>query len=136
MSPILKNILAVIAGVVIGSLVNGGLIAISSSIIPPPEGVDMTTVEGMKAGLALLQPKHYIMPFLAHALGALTGTFTTVKLAANNHKRFAIGMGLFFLFGGIMAAQMIPAPTWFIALDLIGAYLPMSWLGARLAGKN
>jgi hypothetical protein len=31
---------------------------------------------------------------------------------------------------------MIPAPVWFIALDLIVAYLPMAWLatviGARL----
>jgi hypothetical protein len=28
--------------------------------------------------------------------------------------------------------MMIPAPAWFIALDLIAAYLPMAWLGAKL----
>jgi hypothetical protein len=27
---------------------------------------------------------------------------------------------------------MIPAPAWFIALDLLAAYLPMAWLAARI----
>jgi hypothetical protein len=35
---------------------------------------------------------------------------------------------------------MIPAPAWFIALDLIVAYLPMAWLavrvGTRLKGEE
>lgn len=35
----LRNVLAVIAGVVVGALVNGDLITISPSVIPPPEGV-------------------------------------------------------------------------------------------------
>jgi hypothetical protein len=30
---------------------------------------------------------------------------------------------------------MIPAPTWFIALDLLAAYLPMAWLGLLLADR-
>ena len=28
--------------------------------------------------------------------------------------------------------MMIPAPAWFIALDLIVAYIPMAWIGGRL----
>jgi prolipoprotein diacylglyceryltransferase len=27
---------------------------------------------------------------------------------------------------------MILAPAWFIALDLLAAYLPMAWLGIRI----
>lgn len=30
---------------------------------------------------------------------------------------------------------MIPAPTWFIALDLVVAYIPMAWLGLTLANR-
>ena len=30
------------------------------------------------------------------------------------------------------ASFMIPAPTWFIALDLLAAYIPMAWLGIRM----
>ena len=135
MNPILRNILAIVAGGVIGMLINGGLISIGPSIIPPPEGVDMTTTEGLAAGIKLLQPKHFIMPFLAHALGTLIGAFTAAKLAASHAQKLAIGIGAFFLIGGITAASMIPAPTWFTALDLVAAYLPMGWLGAKLAGK-
>lgn len=136
MNPILRNILAVIVGAVVGGLVNGGLIGIGPSIIPPPEGVDMTTVEGLAEGIKLLQPKHFIMPFLAHALGTLAGAFTAVKLAVSHHRKLALGIGAFFLIGGIMAANMIPAPTWFNVLDLVAAYLPMGWLGHKLANKN
>ncbi|MEM6321417.1 MAG: hypothetical protein AAF960_27415 [Bacteroidota bacterium] len=134
MNPILKNILAAVVGIVIGSLVNFGIISISGSIIPPPEGVDMTTTEGLKEGMKLMQPKHFILPFLAHALGVLVGAFIVTKLAASYHFRLAIFIGVWFLLGGIAAVTMMPgAPIWFIALDLLVAYLPMAWLGHKLA---
>ena len=136
MHPILRNILAVIAGIVVGSLVNMGLINISSSVIPLPEGVDMSTPEGLKAGVHLFEPKHFIFPFLAHALGTLTGAFVAAKLAANNKMKFALGLGVFFLIGGITAVYMIPAPMWFNILDLVVAYIPMAWLGGKLAHRG
>ena len=136
MHPILRNILAVIAGIVVGSLVNMGLINISSSVIPLPEGVDMSTPEGLKAGVHLFEPKHCIFPFLAHALGTLTGAFVAAKLAANNKMKFALGLGVFFLIGGITAVYMIPAPMWFNILDLVVAYIPMAWLGGKLAHRG
>ena len=39
------------------------------------------------------------------------------------------------LAGGIAACFMIPAPVWFIALDLLVAYLPMAWLAAKVGRK-
>ena len=45
-------------------------------------------------------------------------------------------VGVFFLCGGIMAARMIPAPTWFIAADLLLAYIPFAGFGHRLAAKG
>ena len=136
MHPILRNILTVIAGIVVGSLVNMGLINISSSVIPLPEGVEMSTPEGLKAGVHLFEPKHFIFPFLAHALGTLTGAFVAAKLAANNKMKFALGLGVFFLIGGITAVYMIPAPMWFNILDLVVAYIPMAWLGGKLAHRG
>lgn len=47
---------------------------------------------------------------------------------------FAWVIGGGFLAGGVAAAFMIPAPAWFIALDLLLAYLPMAWL-AIAAGR-
>ena len=53
MNPILKNILAVVLGCIFGSLVNMGIIMISASIIRPPDGADVTTMEGLKASMHL-----------------------------------------------------------------------------------
>ena len=131
MSPIAKNIIAIIIGIVVGVIVNMGIVLMSGSIIPPPEGADVTTVEGLKASMHLFESKHFIMPFLAHALGTLVGAFTAAKIAANRKFIFAMLIGLFFLVGGIVNGIQLPAPSWFVATDLILAYLPMAWLGAK-----
>jgi len=135
MNPILRNILAVILGIVIGSIVNMGLIMISSSVIPPPEGADITTTEGLKAAMHLFEPKHFIFPFLAHALGTLVGAFVAALIASSHKMKFALVIGAFFLVGGIASIFMLPSPTWFTILDLVGAYLPIAWIGGFLALK-
>jgi hypothetical protein len=132
MNPIVKNILAVIIGIVAGSAVNMGIIMISGSIIPPPEGVDNTTMEGLKAGLHLFQPKHFLFPFLAHALGTFVGALLATIIAANRKLLFAMVIGVFFLAGGIANILMLPSPTWFTIVDLVGAYLPMAFFAAKL----
>lgn len=134
MNPIIRNILAVLAGVVIGSIVNMGIITISGSIIPPPDGADVTTSEGLKASIHLFEPKHFVFPFLAHALGTLVGAWIAALVAATHKMRLAMGVSVFFLIGGISAVFMFPSPTWFIVLDLVVAYLPMGYLGWKLAG--
>lgn len=136
MNLIIRNILAVIAGLVAGNLMNMAIILLSHYIVPPPVGVDMSSTEGLKAAIPLLKPIHYLMPFLAHAVGTLLGAFLVTKLAASFHKIMALVIGGLFLLGGIAASLMIPAPAWFIVLDLGLAYLPMSYLGFRMAGKK
>ncbi|AOH35805.1 hypothetical protein BGP89_05070 [Luteimonas sp. JM171] len=134
----LRNIAAVVAGFIVGSAVNMGIIALGPMLVPPPAGVDMTTPEGLAAGMHLLAPKHFLAPFLAHALGTLAGALTAYLVAGTRKEAFALVIGLLFLVGGIAAAFMIPAPAWFIAADLVLAYLPMAWLailvGRRLSG--
>ena len=136
MNPIIKNILAVLAGIVIGSIVNMAIIMISSSVIPPPEGANLTTMEGLKDSMHLMQPKHFVMPFLAHALGTLAGAFVCALIAAGNKMRLALLIGAVFLVGGIMNVYMLPSPKWFAVLDLAAAYLPMAWLGGTMAVKK
>lgn len=133
MNSTVKNILAVISGLILGSAVNMGIITISGSIIPPPEGADVTTMEGLKDAMHLFQPKHFVFPFLAHALGTLIGAVLTALIAANHKIKFALGIGIAFLIGGIINIFMLPSPTWFTILDLAGAYIPMAWLGGKIA---
>ena len=132
---IVRNILGLVAGLIIGSLVNMGLILLENVVIPPPAGVDPSTVESFARTAHLLQPWHYIGPFFAHAAGTLVGAFAAAMIAATNKKVMALLVGVFFLVGGVYACYLIPAPTWFVVLDIVVAYLPMAWLGWKL-GKR
>lgn len=136
MNPIVRNIFAVVAGIIIGSAVNMGVVMISGSIIPPPNGADVTTAEGLKASMHLFQPKHFLMPFLAHALGTFAGTLLAALIAANRKMIFAMVIGGFFLIGGIANVLMLPSPLWFTLVDLVGAYIPMAYIAAKLTAKT
>ena len=133
MNPIIRNSLAFIAGAIVGSIVNMAIIMMSSSLIPPPEGVDVNTTEGLKAAMHLFEPKHFIMPWLAHALGTFAGAWLAATIAATYKMPIALGIGFLFLAGGIAAVIMLPSTLWFTVLDLVGAYLPMAYLGGKLA---
>jgi len=136
MNPIVKNILAILAGCIAGSAVNMGIIMISGSIIPPPDGADVTNMEGLKASMHLFEPKNFIFPFLAHALGTFAGAFLAVIIAASHKMKIALGIGVFFLAGGIANIFMLPSPTWFSVVDLVVAYIPMGYLGGIVAVKK
>lgn len=136
MNPIVKNILAVLVAIIVGMAVNMSLIMISSSVIAPPEGADLTTVEGLKAAMPRMGPQHFIMPFLAHAFGTFIAALIAARLVAQHHKSYAMAMGVLFLIGGLINIFLLPAPMWFNVLDLLGAYLPMAYLGAKLGMKK
>ena len=129
----LRMLLAVVVGFVLGSVVNMALIAVSGKVIPPPAGADVTTMEGLKASLHLFEARHFIFPFLAHALGTLVGALVACWLAPGKSSSAAYIVGGLFLLGGIANTFMLPAPAWFVAVDLLLAYLPAAWLGQALA---
>ena len=131
-NPRLKNSIAVASGILVGSFVNMGFISISGSIIPPPKNADITTIEGLKATMHLFQPKHFLFPFLAHAFGTLVGTNMASRIAVSHPLRLAMLIGILFLIGGIANIFMLPSPLWFTITDLVGAYLPMAYLGWKV----
>lgn len=138
MNPIVRNILAVIAGWIAGSVINGGLVMMGHKVYPI-EGIDVNNVDELAAVMPGLDFQYFIFPFLAHALGTLTGAVVAAAIAVRHKMKFALAIGVLFLIGGIIACFMIPAPTWFIAADLILAYIPMAWMGGeigkRISGK-
>ena len=135
MNPVLRNILAVLAGLVVGGIVNMGLIMAGGAIMPPPPGVDVNDIASINAHISEYSVAQMLAPLLAHALGALAGAFVAARLGASRHVMLALLVGAVNLVGGIMAVRMIPnSPMWFNVLDLGLAYLPMAWLGWKLAG--
>jgi uncharacterized membrane protein required for colicin V production len=133
--PAVRNALGVIFGLLLGGQINMALIMASSKVIPLPAGINPQNIQSLKAGIHLMQPIHFLMPFLAHALGTLVGAFIAAKLAKSAHKKMALIVGAISLLGGIAAVFMIPAPVWFSAVDLLLAYIPMAYLGWWMAER-
>ncbi|MCY3714801.1 MAG: hypothetical protein OXH02_16070 [Gemmatimonadetes bacterium] len=136
MSRTIRIILAVVLGMAFGSAVNMGLVLLGPTIIPPPPGVDVTDMESLSTSMHLFQFRHFVFPFLAHAAGTLAAAYLAVKIASGHRLKLSMLIGSLFLLGGIANAMMLPAPGWFIAADLIVAYLPMAWIGGRLAARD
>jgi len=131
MNPILKNILAVIVGWLIGSTVNMLLINVGNSIFPI-EGVDSNDMEALAAIMPNLTSEYFIFPFLGHAFGSLVGALIVALIATNHKMKFALVIGVLFLVGGIAVNYMLPGPIWFTIADITLAYIPMAYIGGKL----
>jgi len=130
----IRNILAVIAGIVVGSIVNIGLINLGHAAIALPPGTDVSTMEGLRDAMRSFGPEQFIFPFLAHAVGTLVGALVAALIAATHKFKIAMAIGVLFLIGGLINAFLLPVPLWYDAIDLVFAYIPMAWIGAKLGG--
>ena len=129
MKTIIKNILVLLGGCVFGSVVNMGLIIAGNQLIPMADGMNPMDA-------TMWEIKYFVFPFLAHAIGTLVGAFIVARYAASYHMILSIFVGVFFLLGGISMVLIMPAPLWFILLDISLAYIPMGWYGWKLTGQD
>jgi len=129
MKTIIRNTLALFSGGLIGMVVNMGLIITGNQLFPFED--DMNPMNAMNWEL-----KYFIFPILAHAIGTLAGAYIAAKFSDRYHMIFAFCIGLFFLLGGITMVFILPAPVLFILIDLLIAYIPMSWLGWKMSNKR
>jgi len=133
---LIRLLAGVLAGAFVGGFANMGVLLAGSALLPAPEGVDVNDAASIDANIARYSVAQLLVPFAAHAVGTLVGAWLAALVARGGGMAWlASGLvGALFLAGGIYAVTLIPsAPLWFDALDLLGAYVPMAWLGHRLA---
>ncbi len=135
MNPILKNVLVTVSAAIVGAIANMTLVMSGGNLIPPPEGADFSTMEGLAAGMPLMQPKHFVFPFLAHGLGTFVAAFIVSRFAVSRQLQLSLLLGSLFFVGGLQMVMELPSPMWFNVIDLGLAYFPMAWLGYRLGNR-
>ena len=126
MKQILKNIGIIILGIVIGMIINMLLIIIGGVIFTPSGNFEPMNAMNWDC-------KYFIFPFLAHSIGTLSGAFIVSKLSKKTNIIMPLIVGLYFLFGGLYMVTILPAPTWFVLLDIILCYIPMALLGWKVS---
>lgn len=130
----IKDIALFLVGMILGGSVNMLLVEAGMIVFPAPSGLDLSTEAGLKSAMSMMSFEHFIFPFLAHAIGTLSGAIFVSRFAFRK-QILSYCIGISFLIGGISMIFMVGGPTWFIMLDVIVAYLPMSWLGLRIGRK-
>jgi hypothetical protein len=136
MMKIFKACLAIIIGIIAGSVINAGLIFLCNAVFGAPEGMDLFDAESVKAHADKLTAANFVGTLLAHQLGTLVGAFVAAMIAPFRKMIFSLVIGAWFLACGIYAATLIPAPTWFIIGDF-SLYIPFAFIGGKLgSGRN
>lgn len=134
MNPIIRNTIAVLAGWLIGvMLVNGAIVQMAFSTYP--SSVDTQDMKAISKFLETASIMFMLYPFIAHAAGTFVGGFVAGLISKNRKYGTALIVGALSFLGGLIMVFLIPAPAWFIGLDLIVAYFPMALLGAFIAKR-
>ena len=133
MNATVRSLLAFLAGLVALAIAKYAATKLGAAIIPPPAGADLSTLEGFTAALPLFEAKHWIPAFFEHAVGSVAGGAAAALVAVRHKMKLALSIGALHMLGGVVAAAMLPIPVWVTVLDLVAMYLPMAWIGGRLA---
>jgi len=132
----MKSVFIFIVSIVLGAAFNSLILTIGMELIPPPEGYDMNNAEDLAKAMSEMESKHYLFPFLSHALGTLIGVIFYTYFAKAKRLFFPLLIAGLFFAGGFYMVMILPSPLWFDSIDLILAYFPMAILGFNISKRK
>jgi hypothetical protein len=128
----IRSLLAVIAGVIVGGIVVGLLETPGMFLHPLPPGMNLQDPEQIKAHFAAAPVSAQICVAIAWTVGPLVGSYLAARIARRAYLAHGVIVGLVFLAADVYNLRSFPHPTW-LAVVGIASPLAMSWLGSALA---
>jgi hypothetical protein len=135
MHPIVRSVVGVIVGIVVGSGLVYAIEWPGHLIHPLPEGVDPwdpSSRPALEAHAANAPPAVFLLALLAIAVGTSGGAWLAAKVAGRAPIVHGLVVGLWFLLASAMNLTMIPHPVWFAVINLV-LVLPAAYAGGKLA---
>lgn len=129
-NPLVRQILGVIAGVVVGGLVVFLVEFAGHSLFPPPPGTDLTNPEDVKRLMSLLPAGAFAMVLFGWFLGSLAGAWTANRIARTSMAGWIVA-ALFILLTAYNFT-VIPHPMWMM---VAGVVIPLvsAWIASRIS---
>lgn len=115
----LRIILGVIAGIIVGSVCVWGVETLNHILHPYPAGMKANDMEAFKSYIENLPFLGKFMVIVGYALGALVSGFVSTKIAKNGKSTAAIICGFIFLSFTIYNMTVLPTPVWFWVLGVL-----------------
>ncbi len=127
----LRNVLAVLGGFVVGCALNMALIQLNMHVFfPMPAGMDMNDPEQFNAYLATLPTLAFVVVLIAHLGQSFVGGWVAARLGTSRPMLLAMIVGVLSLAGGIAAMMMFKGPDWMVVE--LPLYLVVAWFAGRL----
>lgn len=130
----MRNVLAVIAGVITGGVITMIAEAISHQLYPPPVLVEFDLTP-LKEFLNSLPPEAWAILIFGWLLAAFGAGLVSALIAKANWKRASLITGGILLAFSIVNFITIPHPIWVMAITAL-VYLPAAYSGGKLVAKK
>jgi hypothetical protein len=130
----LKNVSAILFGLITGFVIIRLVEFINHSLYPPPLDL-FTDKDAIKAYVEQLPIGAKLMVIAGWALGSFGGAYVATMIEKSNSPVFPLIVGGLFMIMGIMNMLVIPRPIWFWGLSML-AFIPMAYAGFSLAAKS
>jgi len=137
MKPVLRSIIAVVAGFVAASAVMTAVETVNGRFLHPELAKlaqGMTDREAIKSLLAGAPTSALLVVIFGWALGSLCGGLVAAWIARRGYTGHALIMGALLTIAGIANNLMVPPPLWFWIAGLV-VLIPAAYVGGRLAPR-
>jgi len=135
MNPVVRSVLAVIAGMLVAFVLIAVVQSVGLSVYPPPSDMDPLNYESIKSAMARIPLGALLFVLLSYAAGSVAGGWLAARIAPRAKMTHAMVLAALLFGAGLMNLITIPHPPWFwIASSAI--YWLGAWSGAVAAGPR
>jgi ABC-type xylose transport system permease subunit len=133
--PIVRSLVAVVAGLVVAMVVIAGVEAVGHALYPPPPGLDLARAEDQARMMEALPTEAKVAVVVAWFLGSLAGACAAIAIARRVVPAWIVAVAIAGL--GLWTTQMFPHPDWMLAsavvLPLVAVIVAKRLMVRRLA---
>ncbi len=131
----LRNVLALVAGLVVSIGVVKVVEMIGHTIWPPPADLDWTDGDAIRTYTSQQPFLALLFPILSYFLGTIAGPLIACRIGTARPLLFVGVIGIVMLAATIATLIWIPHPIWFSVLA-IGAVIIGGWLALQLGSRR
>jgi len=134
MGPVLRSVLGVVAGVLVGGVLISGVEVISSQFYPLPAGA-ASDPQALASHIRSLPAGAFAWVLSAWMIGTLAGAWIAARIAGRKHLVHGVIIGTVFLAFGIANMLMLPHPAWVWVCGIV-IFMMAGYMGGRLASTR
>lgn len=135
MNTTVRAVLAVLGGLVAAALVITMIEFIGRGIYPPPEGIEFSDLDAVRAYAAGMPVSAVLITLAAWLGGTYFGGVVAGSIAKSRTLVFAGVVGAMILAAALWSLLTIPRPTWMLPASIIGIPLA-AWMASRTTASG